>query len=58
MEKERRLTVEELKTLHALCGAYVRKNEGVDYRKKNVAKTRKIQHKLFVVLLTCVFKHM
>jgi len=47
MEKERRLTVEELNTLHALCGAYVRKNEGVDYRKKNVAKTRKIQHKLF-----------
>ena len=47
MDKERKLTVQELKSLHLLCGSWIRRNESIDNRKKSVAEIRKIQHKLF-----------
>jgi len=47
MEKERKLTVKELKVLHLLCGSWIRRNESIDNRKKSVAEVRTLQHKLF-----------
>ena len=47
MGKERKLTVEELKSLHLLCGSWIRRNDSIDNRKKNWDEVRTLQHKLF-----------
>tara|TARA_R110001632_G_scaffold70752_1_gene164610 strand:- start:7435 stop:7743 length:309 start_codon:yes stop_codon:yes gene_type:complete len=47
MEKEKKLTVKDLKTLHLLCGSWTRRNESIDNRKKSVDEVRTLQHKLF-----------
>lgn len=47
MEKERKLTVKDLQTLHLLCGSWIRRNESIDNRKERVPEIRTLQHKLF-----------
>jgi|3_EtaG_2_1085321.scaffolds.fasta_scaffold41005_4 hypothetical protein len=47
MAKERKLTIKELHKLHIICSSWLRKNEGLENRKKSVDEIRTIQHKLF-----------